>query len=164
MDDWHSGRNSAHRFTVSKVDDSGTENYLNLSGIPGYKPTKVMHVQPFGLSSPPPSGSHLIGLHLGHSAEKMVAFGGEHSDHKPKSIGAGNVALYNADGTIMKMIGKNAEYVGSSFTFKCGGVTMVLNSDGLTITSGQVKHNDKNIGSDHYHTNSGGSGNGGPPA
>lgn len=163
MDDFNSGRNAAHRFFVDRIDDSGSENYLDLSGGPGGNPTKVLHVQPFGLSAPPPAGAHLIGMNLGHSAEKLVAFGGEHGAHKPKGVGGGNVALYNADGTIMKMIGKNAEFVGGSFTFKCGGVTMVLNGDGLTITGGHIQHQGKNVGSDHCHVNSGGSGTGGPP-
>lgn len=164
MDDFMTTRNAAHRFFVKKHDDSKSENYLNLDGMDDFQPTEVMHIQPHGFSSNPPEGAHLVGLHLGHSAEKMVAFGGEHPKHKPKNLGAGNVALYNADGTIMKMVGKNAEYTGSKFTFKCGGVTMVVSGDGVAITGGKVTHEGKNIGSDHVHTNSGGAGNGGPPA
>lgn len=164
-------RNSWHRYLVDKVDDEGKENYHDIEGMDGHEPTKVLHIQPHGFSSISPKGSHGVGIHMGHNYDMMAFLGGEHPDHKPKKLGAGNTALYNADGTIMKMIGKDITLDAKGtmtktlkeLVIKCGDVTMTINKDGVKIKGGKVTHDDHNIGSTHKHKNAGGIGLSGEP-
>lgn len=141
MDDHLASHNSAQRYFVTGADDSGTENYLDLDGFEGHKPTKILHIQSHGLASSPLPGAHLIGLNLGGLHDSMVAIGGEHPAHKPTGLGAGGVALYNADGSILKMVGTAPTLACSTFTITCGGATFTFSSSGLAITGGNITVN-----------------------
>lgn len=171
MDEFYGNRNALHRFLVSKADDSGEENYLDLTGLAGHSPTKVLHIQPHGFSSVPMSDAHLIGLRMGLHDDMLVALGGEKGSLKPTSLGAGNTAIYNADGSIMKLIGKNGAINADgdfavtvkSFTIKCGGVTLSITNSGVAITGGTVTNDGHAIDKTHQHLASGGTGIGGPP-
>jgi phage gp45-like len=185
-DDYHITRNAVHRYQVVKVEDKDGENYLDLKGFEGHEPTKVLHIQPHGFVSVPVKDAHLICVHLGHQYDLMVAIGGEHSEKKPKNLGEGNSAFYNADGSIMKMIKKdvslehegdyshkaknsktkvkeNHEIEAKKFKIKCGNVTLTMDDKGVNIEGGEIKHNGKKIDHSHVHINSGGIGLGGPP-
>ena len=160
MEDYYSNRNSGARYSLVKInDDSGGEQYVDIQGWENDFPTKVMRVQQHGFASVPIKDSHHFGIHQGNSRDRIYLIGGEHPDKRPRKLGDGNSALYNADGSIWKMVGKSPSYKAEedttlesrSFVFKCGDVTMTLDKDGLTIKGGKVKHNDKNIGSDHTH-------------
>ena len=170
--------NSVHRIQITNADDSGTENYLDGSTLEGHEPTQIMHVQPHGFAAVPPSGSHGIVVRLGDHDDNMLVLGGEHADHKPKSLGAGNSAFYNAAGSIMKMIGKAVSLVHAgdythkaktatitvdTFKVVCGGVTLQIDKNGVTITGGSITHDSHAIDKTHKHVNSGGAGLSGIP-
>lgn len=172
-DEYYSSRNSALRVWLNSVDDDHKDKvqYAEAEGLYGEKWKQVIRVQPHGFSSVPPKDSHAFAIALGGKRDALAIFGGEHPDHKPKKLGAGNSAFYNADGTIMKMIGKDSsleqegEHVHKckSITIKCGDTTLTLTKDGLHLKGGYLKHDDHKIDSTHKHTNSGGTGTGGPP-
>jgi len=176
---YYPSRNTGSRMFVKQVDDSSTENYVDYdNGQDFFSPTKVLHVQPHGFSSIPVQDAHMLVAHMGHRHDSPYAFGGEHPKHKPTKLGAGNTALYNASGQIIKMIGKdrndtipgdltqgmqNGTITVKSLTIKCGDVTFKISSKGVDITGGYVKVNGHAIDDTHQHTNSGGVGLGGPP-
>lgn len=98
---------------------------------------------------------------IGHPHNPPLFLGFQDSTTRPQKIGAGNSALYNADGSIWKMVGKNPTFAcaetctltAKSFVFKCGGVTWTLDGGGLRQTGGKVTHNGHDIGDTHQHKN-----------
>jgi phage gp45-like len=107
MEDYFTNRNSAHRMLVTKIDDSGDIQLIDAEGLVGEKTTKIMRVYPHGFTSHAPKDAHFLAVNLGSRRDHLVALGGEHKDYRPKNIGLGNTALYNADGSIWKLIGKD---------------------------------------------------------
>ena len=153
--------NGAVRVLVNKVDDSSTEQYTSAAGFEDETWAKVMRIQPHGFSSHPVKDSHALGVAIGGRRDMLLLLGGEHPDHRPKNIGEGNTALYNSTpGTGINLTGQNIG-IGAdgaltitvpSVTFTCGGTTVVIDAGGVTVTGGKVKHDGKNIGSTHRHT------------
>lgn len=164
MEDYFTHRNSSARFEFGDVDDSGPESYAGVKGLIGEEFEKVLRIQPHGFSSVPIKGAHGLGIGLGGKRDVLALLGGEHVDKRPKNLGVGNTAIYNADGTIMKIVGKdvsmdaagNVTYTVKSVTFKCGGETLTFDASGL-------KHNGHDIGRTHLHKNAGGAGLSGEP-
>jgi phage gp45-like len=107
VEDYFTHRNSAHRFLINKIDDSGEIQLIDADGLADEKFTKIMRVYPHGFSSHAPKDSHMLGVGLGGRRDMLVALGGEHPQKRPRNIGEGNTAIYNADGTINKLIGKD---------------------------------------------------------
>ena len=99
-------------------------------------------------------------MRLRGESDLAVILGFEDPNTRQKKIGSGNAALYNADGSVWKMVGKSPSFscgetcslTAKTFVFTCGGVTMTLSGDGLAITGGRVTHNDHDIGATHMHT------------
>lgn len=118
MEDYYSHRNSAHRFAIDAVDDSGPLQFINASGMDSEVFTRITRIQQHGFSSVSPVDSHMLAISMGGRRDQLFAVGGEHPTYRPLNLGAGNTALYNADGSIMKLIGKN-------FTVDAGGTMTV---------------------------------------
>lgn len=106
-EDYFSNRGHAMRVLINSLDDDNDEQYATTELFDGEKYEKVLRIQNFGLSSVPPADSHALAIALGGRRDSLLMVGGEHSGKRPKGLGAGNTALYNADGSIMKVIGKN---------------------------------------------------------
>ncbi|MFX8766399.1 phage baseplate assembly protein, partial [Acinetobacter baumannii] len=93
--------------------------------------------QQHGFSSVPPVGAHGVGVTIGSNRDMLMALGGEMPAKRPKSLGVGNTALYNADGSIWKLVGKDATFDAEgnctmtvkSLTVNCGGVSMTISAD-----------------------------------
>lgn len=114
MEDYFTHRNSAHRFAIDAVDDSGPLQFVNASGLDSEVFTKITRIQQHGFSSVSPIDAHMLAISMGGRRDQLFAFGGEHPNFRPRNLGPGNTALYNADGSIMKLVGKN-------FTVDAGG-------------------------------------------
>ncbi len=100
---------SAFRFDFLGVDDANEQQQVRGNGHSGEELTKVHRVQSHGLFSSPPVGSHGVGLPLGEERELTVIIGGESAQHRPRNMPAGSTALYNADGTIWKLLPAKAD-------------------------------------------------------
>ena len=75
------------RGTVQKIDDSGSQQiFRKLRGLKSEAPEDVYRPQSHGFSSHPPEGSEGLLLSLGGRADRMVALGYEHKDHRPKTV------------------------------------------------------------------------------
>jgi phage baseplate assembly protein V len=93
------------RATVTEVDDSGTQQILRkMRGLASERPEDVYRPQAHGFSSHPPTGSEGLFLSLGGRSDRLVGLGFEHKDKRPKNLPEGGVALYDADGKILKII------------------------------------------------------------
>ncbi|WP_319498078.1 baseplate assembly protein [uncultured Cohaesibacter sp.] len=57
------------------------------------------------------------------------------------------------DANVFEDAGVKVSVVGGALTIVAGGVSVVISSSGLAVSGGTVRHNGKNIGDDHVHTN-----------
>lgn len=136
--------NSAVRVYLNTVDDSQPEQYVGVKGLPDETWAQVLRVQPFGLSSTPPQGSHGIGLALGGRREQMFALGVEDPKSRPTNLPQGSTALYDSSGNIMKLIGKQVDFsfVGHPWTVVSKGVTITSDGDDILV---QISDNSKKV-------------------
>lgn len=98
---------SLTRGSVGSIDDSGPTQFMTVKGFRGETFTKVRRAQPHGFTSNPPDGAVGDFMRLG-SSERLVAIGFE-TDGRPRSLPRGVPALYNADGTVWKLLPAKAD-------------------------------------------------------
>lgn len=55
------------------------------------------------------------------------------------------------DANVFEDAGVRVSVAGGALQISAGGVTVVISGDGMTITGGTVRHDDRNIGSTHTH-------------
>ena len=99
------------RATVLKTDDSGSQQILKkLRGLASEMPEDIYRPQPHGFSSHAPQGSEGLFLALGGRSDRLLALGFEHKDKRPRNLPEGGVALYDADGKLLKIVKDGTEY------------------------------------------------------
>jgi phage gp45-like len=106
MEDYYTHRNSAHRYLIQKVDDSGEIQLIDGNGLTDEQHTKIMRLYPHGFSSNSVQDSHMLAMGLGGRRDLLVALGGEHPDKRPKNLPSGDTILYNAAGDAIRIFGK----------------------------------------------------------
>lgn len=95
------------RGAIVSVDDSGGLQKITVRGFAGEEFSEVVRAQTHGVSSHPPAGA--VGTFLRHgSSDRLTALGFE-TPGRPKDLPAGATALYNADGTIWKLLPAKAD-------------------------------------------------------
>lgn len=92
---------------VKEIDDSGDNQKITAEGYKGERFTEVLRAQPHGFSSRPPVDAVGHFLRFG-SSDRVMALGFE-TQGRPKGLPAGAAALYNADGTIWKLLPAKAD-------------------------------------------------------
>lgn len=103
-------RSMIRRARNLKVDDSGDQQLVDLMGLAGDKPRKVVHFLPHGFSANPPTNSDGLLLALGGRSDRLAYLDGGHKDHRPKSLPAGGTALYDADGKVLKIVKDGTDF------------------------------------------------------
>jgi phage gp45-like len=106
MEDYYAHRNSSHRYAIQKIDDSGEIQLVDGNGLTDEQHTKIMRVYPHGFSSHSIEDAHMVSLGLGGRRDMIVALGGEHKDKRPKNLPKGDTILYNAEGDVIRIFGK----------------------------------------------------------
>lgn len=109
--DEHSARLMVRRVELTEIDDAGPFQRISALGYADEVIDLGQRVQPFGLTSNPPKGSHGLALFVNGRPDQSVFLGVEHQDHRPKSIPVGTTALYNQYGDIIKVFEKLVEVV-----------------------------------------------------
>lgn len=95
------------RGTIVSVDDSGPWQKVEVRGFAGEEFSEVLRAQSHGFSSNPPVGA--TGTFLRHgSSDRLTALGFE-TEGRVKDLPPGVPALYNADGTIWKLLNEKAD-------------------------------------------------------
>ena len=107
MEDYYAHRNSGHRYLIQKIDDSKEIQLVDGNGLADEQHTQIMRVYPHGFSSHSIKDSHMLSLGLGGRRDMLVALGGEHAQKRPKHIPEGDTVLYNAEGDVIRLFGKN---------------------------------------------------------
>ncbi len=106
MSEFHDSSNIT-RARVEEVDDSGEQQTLKISGFSGERFTGVIRYQAHGFSSNPPAGAVGHFLRVGES-DKLMAIGFE-TEGRTRNLPPGVPALYNADGTVWKLLPAKAD-------------------------------------------------------
>ena len=86
------------RASLLSLDDSGTQQLLNLSGYKSDRPSGVPRVMDFGFASSPPAGADFLLVNAGGGGSRAMAIGGEHRDFRQANLGAGTAVLYDDKG------------------------------------------------------------------
>src|SRR5262245_16551511 len=89
------------RARVVKVDDSGTQQKVNLRGAASDRPEEVVRVLPHGFASNPPADAEGVLLSLGGRSDRLVFLGGEHKDKRIKDLPSGAAVLYDDKGNVV---------------------------------------------------------------
>lgn len=125
------------RATHLRTDDSGDLQTIDLRGLPREMQEAVHRVQPFGLHSSIPQGSHGFGLQFGGAdgSRLLSAFlGGEHPDYRPRNRDVGSTALYDANNNLISLVQKELRVTGKQATvIESAGQTTVQLTDGTQI-------------------------------
>lgn len=131
MEDYFTHRNSAHRYLIQKIDDSGDIQLVDGNGLVDEQHTKIIRIYPHGFSSYSEDDAHMIALALGGRRDMLVAIGGEHKDKRIKNLNKGESVLYDSQGNIVYMqLDK-----GISCNAKVGPVAIISQADSVTVTS-----------------------------
>lgn len=89
------------RASVVKVDDSGSQQKLNLRGLASDRPEEIVRILPHGFSSNPPENSEGVLLALGGRSDRVMFLGGEHKDYRQKNLPKGTAVLYDHKGNVI---------------------------------------------------------------
>lgn len=93
------------RGTVVEVDDAASLQFLRrMRGSAGELPERVPRFQDHGITSNPPAGSEGLLGSLGGRSGRLFALGFQHKDLRPRELPPGGVALYDADGKVLKIV------------------------------------------------------------
>jgi phage gp45-like len=94
-------RSKIRRARVVKVDDSGTQQKLNLRGLASDRPEEIVRVLDFGFGSHPVKDGEGVLVGLGGRSDRLMFMGGEHKDHRRKNLPEGTAVLYDKSGNII---------------------------------------------------------------
>lgn len=95
------------RARIVSVDDTGDQQKITVKGFKNEEFSEVLRAQPHGFSSNPPVDA--VGTFLRHgSSDRLTALGFE-TPGRPRNLPAGVPALYNADGTVWKLLENKAD-------------------------------------------------------
>ncbi|PPQ42172.1 phage baseplate assembly protein domain-containing protein [Rhodopseudomonas palustris] len=128
-------RSMLRRARVLKIDDSGTQQLLDLGGLKSERPEKIVRIQDHGFTSHPPKQAEGVMLQLGGRSSRTMFLGGEHKDHRPKNTAEGNAVLYDDKGNVVWM--KSGD--GIHLTAKKGQVELRSTDDKVWVKPGDGK-------------------------
>ena len=138
----NSGPGHHTRAVVVKVDDSGPQQLVEMTGLAGQDFGETVRSQHFGLTSNPPPGSEGVGLHLGGGADRVHALGMEHPKYRPTNLPSGATRLYDMDGNHVDI--RNGVLTAShakQIVLKVGSSTITMTTDTITIAATNIKIN-----------------------
>lgn len=143
------------RAAILAVDDGGTQQKLDLSGLAGDKPRGVMRVEDFGFASNPPVGGEGAIICAGGRSDRAMFVGGAHQQYRPTATEIGGTILYDANGQAVSLVKNNIRIVGTQ-TITITAPTIVLDGNvklggadashaaamqGSTVSAGAVNGN-----------------------
>jgi phage baseplate assembly protein V len=169
------------RAVIHMVDDSQVAQLYQFEGFAGEIHSHMQRIGAFGFGAVPLPGANLVTSHQGGHRGFNTALGVEDGRYRPTGHNPGESYQYMVDGanastglggTMRKVLEGLAGWVA-----KLSGKTVTIGDNVNTMTLTMTSAGSLNIAGvtgdvvvngisllNHVHTNSGGSGNGGPPA
>lgn len=131
------------RAQLVTLDDSGSQQLLDVSGLKADRPRKVPRVMDFGFSSAPPAGADFLLLAVGAGASRAMAIGGEHKDYRQANLPVGTAVLYDDKGNVIFAKGSSGIVVkakeGAIVVMPAPGQPVFLGGDGTDGTYQPVR-------------------------
>jgi phage gp45-like len=163
----NSGPGHHSRAILTKVDDSGPQQLVEVTGLNGQTVGEAVRSQHGGLSTVPPKDSEGTMLMLGGGADRVHALGIEHPPSRPRNRPVGSAMLYQTNNNKNHVEVEPAQVEvthDKQIVFKIGDtVVAVVDKDGWHFKNVPVDHEGKRIDSTHKHVDAGGSGLSGVP-
>lgn len=150
-------RSSLRRARIVKVDDTGTQQLVDLKGLKKEEPKKIYRPQDHGFTSNPPADTEGVMLQMGGRSDRTLYLDGGHKKYRPRKLPEGGTAIYNHTGDIIRVVKDNLDVVhakkinlqigkgtdvssdgGSKDADNSGqeNISIVLTGDALTLTFG----------------------------
>lgn len=85
------------RASVSKVDDTGPQQLLELNGLKGQTIGEAVRVQHFGMTSNPPADAEGVVLSMGGGHDRAMVVGVEDPKTRPTGLKTGETTVYDAN-------------------------------------------------------------------
>jgi len=90
-------RSDSLRASVSKVDDTGPQQLLELKGLQGQTIGEAVRIQHFGMTSNPPADAEGVVLSMGGGHDRALAVGIEDPKTRPTGLKTGETTVYDAN-------------------------------------------------------------------
>jgi len=124
-------RSNIRRYRIVKVNDEGTQQRVDLSGLRKEKPEEVWRPMPHGFTSHPPKDSDGYMVGMGARSDRMLYSDGGHKRFRPRNLPEGAVALYDHSGDIIKLFEDNFDVIhAKKINLKIGQGQDVSGDDG----------------------------------
>ena len=151
----NSGPGQHSRALLSKLDDSGSQQLVEVKALTGQTVGEAVRSQHFGLSSHPPKDAEGLVLMLGGGADRAHVLGLEHPPSRPRNLPEGATRLYDKDGNHVHIDGDTIRVQHASrIVLKVGDLTLTINSDGFHFAGGNITHDGRKIDKNHRHKDS----------
>ncbi|MDA9521966.1 hypothetical protein XI06_17050 [Bradyrhizobium sp. CCBAU 11434] len=104
-------RVTTRRARIDKVDDSKSQQRVDIRGLKEEKPQKIWRPQDFGYSSHPPKDCDGVMIQMGSRSDRTLYMDGGHEKYRPKNTPEGGTVLFNHSGDIIRVFKKNLDVV-----------------------------------------------------
>src|SRR5689334_8838230 len=95
-------RVTTRRARIVKVDDSGTQQLVDLKILKSELPKKVWRVMDFGHFSVPPEDTDGAVIQMGSRSDRTLYVDGGHKDYRPKNRPAGSSGIFDQYGNLIQ--------------------------------------------------------------
>lgn len=120
------------RATITKTDDAGDQQLVDLKGYASEVMTKVVRDLPHGFSSNAPANAAGILLSLGGRADRAMLIGGQDAASRPRNVPVGAAVLYDDKGNVVFVKGKDGIVIAA----KSGAVSVTPESGKFVFLGG----------------------------
>lgn len=129
---------AVRRARVTNVDDSGTQQKVDLIGLASEKPKKVVRVQPHGFSSYPIDDAEGVMIQMSGRSGRTLFLGGEHKDKRPKNLPKGGACIYDADGNVVRVVSDDLQITHKTKIVMGVGDTQIIITEDKIVLKGNV--------------------------
>jgi phage gp45-like len=95
-------RVTTRRGRITKVDDSGTQQLVDLKILKNELPKKVWRPMDFGYFSVPPNDTDGVVVQMGSRSDRTLYLDGGHKDYRPRNRPAGSAGLFDQYGNLLQ--------------------------------------------------------------
>ena len=128
-------KNLLRRVSSTKIDDTGTQQRVEMTGLKGEAFKNVVRLQPYGFSSVPPKGSEGVLLTQGGRSDRAHVLGLEHKDYRPVKRKDGEVVFYDLNGQEVYISKDGIKIIGGK---KKLPLSITIGSSVLTVADGKI--------------------------